>query len=390
MKNYVIVSLFCNPESENNNRVNSIRSALRGNIQIITSDFDHGTKTYYDKQKLDRSKAIYIHVPQYKRNIGIKRLYSHVIFAFRLRKVLNSLAADAVYCTMPSSTSAFVCGNYCKKKNIKFIIDVIDLWPDSLVPVSRIYSLLTPFLYIWKSITTSAYKRADIILGESKKYVAEAMRYNSIAVAKPLYLGIDKAMVNKLIENSDINIEKSDDEVWICYAGSLGYSYDFDSIFNALHFLNDKVKYHFWFVGDGVLRVKIESKIKNYNINATVTGYLAYGDLLKYLSMMDIAINIFKENTRVVHSYKFNDYVATNCFILNSLQGETAEMIEQYKIGLNFDFKEHTLDKVLLQCLKEWDYYKKWKVNNERLVNEVLDKGVIYSKIEELFFGLAF
>lgn len=197
MKNYVIVSLFCNPESENNNRVNSICSALRGNIQIITSDFDHGTKTYYDKQKLDRSKAIYIHVPQYKRNIGIKRLYSHVIFAFRLRKVLNSLVADAVYCTMPSSTSAFVCSNYCKKKNIKFIIDVIDLWPDSLVPVSRIYSLLTPFLCIWKSITISAYKRADIILGESKKYVAEAMRYNSIAVAKPLYLGIDKAMVNK-------------------------------------------------------------------------------------------------------------------------------------------------------------------------------------------------
>lgn len=111
---------------------------------------------------------------------------------------------------------------------------------------------------------------------------------------------------------------------------------------------------------------------------------MKYGDLLKYLSCCDIAVNIFRDNTKVVHSYKFNDYAAANCFILNSLPGETADMIDRYKVGLNFDFKDNTLDKVLLQCSEHWADYKEWKRNNKRLVDELLDKDIIYSKLEDI------
>lgn len=171
---------------------------------------------------------------------------------------------------------------------------------------------------------------------------------------------------------------------WIGYAGSLGMSYDFESLIKGVAVLNGKYQYKLFFIGDGVCRAKVENLINQYSVNAEITGFLKYGDLLKYLSYCDIAVNIFRDKTKVVHSYKFNDYVATNCFILNSLLGETADMVDRYKVGLNFDFKDNTFDKVLLQCLEFWDEYREWKLNNERLVDELLDKEAIYSQIETI------
>ena len=190
--------------------------------------------------------------------------------------------------------------------------------------------------------------------------------------------------MKKLVAESKLTLNKSNEERWIGYAGSLGMSYDFESLIKGVAVLNGKYQYKLFFIGDGVCRAKVENLINQYSVNAEITVFLKYGDLLKYLSYCDIAVNIFRDKTKVVHSYKFNDYVATNCFILNSLLGETADMVDRYKVGLNFDFKDNTFDKVLLQCLEFWDEYREWKLNNERLVDELLDKEAIYSQIETI------
>ena len=327
-------------------------------------------------------------VPSYMKNLSLKRIYSHIIFAYHLKKFLDSLQQIplTIYCAMPTSTAAYVCGKYCKKHKVRFVVDVIDLWPDSLLPivVGIKGQLLKYFIYPWKYITVQAYKMADVILGESKQYADEAALYNNKASIYPLYLGVDRNEVNKLITNSTLALNRSNDEIWIGYAGSLGTSYDFETLVKGVASLNGKYQYKLFFIGDGVCRAKVENLINQYSVNAEITGFLKYGDLLKYLSYCDIAVNIFRDKTKVVHSYKFNDYVATNCFILNSLLGETADMVDRYKVGLNFDFKDNTFDKVLLQCLEFWDDYREWKLNNERLVDELLDKEAIYSQIETI------
>ncbi|WP_241217644.1 hypothetical protein [Bacteroides gallinarum] len=266
------------------------------------------------------------------------------------------------------------------------MIDVIDLWPDSLMPIvgGMKGRLLKYVVFPWKCITVRAYKMADAILGESVRYANEAALYNEKALVHPLYLGVDKRMVEKLIAESELVLDKPAGELWIGYAGSLGTSYDFETLIKGVAALNGKYRYKLLFIGDGVCRAEIENLIDKYSVKAEITGFLKYGDLLKYLSCCDIAVNIFRDNTKVVHSYKFNDYAAANCFILNSLPGETADMIDRYKVGLNFDFKDNTLDKVLLQCSEHWADYKEWKRNNKRLVDELLDKDIIYSKLEDI------
>lgn len=384
MNKVLIVSFF--GDESGNNRQNNILYRQHENMVLITSDFNHQKKRY--KTKSEMEKSLCIHVPSYKKNLSIKRLYSHIVFACRLRIFLKFLQEipSTIYCAMPTSTAAYVCGKYCKRHGVKFVIDVIDLWPDSLIPavggIKR--ELLKCLIFPWKFVTVQTYKMADVILGESKQYASEAAFYNHKAPIYPLYLGVDKKEVKKLVAESELILNKPNKERWIGYAGSLGTSYDFESLIKGAAVLNGIYKYKLFFIGDGVCRAKIENLINQYSVNAEITGFLHYGDLLKYLSNCDIAVNIFRDNTKVVHSYKFNDYVATNCFILNSLPGETADMIDRYKVGLNFDFKDNTFDKVLLHCLEFWNDYKEWKLNNERLVDELLDKEVIYSQIKTI------
>lgn len=381
----IIVSLF-DEINLRNSRLSSIyKYSSECDLKIITSDFNHSLKTpkLYQKSELIE----YLHVPAYKNSLSIRRLYSHLIFAFRLNKYLSRLAYKpaTLYCAMPTSTAAYVCGKYCKKHNIHFVIDVVDLWPDSLIPILKGGKLcLHVLLYLWKFITIQAYKSANVILGESKKYVEVAHEYNSSAPIFPLYLGIDKEMIQSLISQSNIQLNKPSNEIWICYGGSLGASYDFETLIKGVSSLNGKYEYKLLFIGDGVKRPLVEKQISQYNVNAIITGFIEYDDYLKYLSCCDIAINIFRANTKVVHSYKFNDYVATNCFILNSLEGETADMITQYEVGLNFDFERDTLDRVLTKTFENWTVYKDWRNNNVKLIADILDKDIIYSQIKSI------
>lgn len=388
-KRIIAISVFgSSMEKDDNARITNVVKSLEvknNDVRYVTTDFIHSQKEYREI-KVNTKNRCYIHVPSYKKNLSLKRIFSHIVFAVKLKIYLEKLPEipNVIYCAMPTSTAAYVAGKYCKKHGVKFVIDVIDLWPDSLLPLTTYKKFLSFITLPWKWVTIQAYKMADIILGESKEYAFEAAKYNPSVPVYPFYLGVDTDKVQAAIDNNVLKIKKPESEIWIAYGGSLGTSYDFETLIKSVSVLNGKYAYKLWFIGDGVVRKNIEDMSRKYHVNIEITGFLPYDRLLSYLSYCDIAVNIFRENTKVVHSYKFNDYVATNCFILNSLEGETAEMIDKYQIGLNFDFKENSLDKVLLDCVSNWDKYKYWKNNNTRLISEVLDKRKIYSRINEI------
>ena len=386
MDTILLVSAFTNIVVRNN-RTRTILDHLNGEGKVITTDYNHAQKRYYKAGEAENEKQVLLHVPSYSNNISIKRIWSHLVFAYRVSKYLNALSdkPSTIYCTMPTSSSAYVCAKYCKKHGIKFIIDVIDLWPVSLLPLVKGKSIIKALLYPWTYLTRYAYKAADVIVGESVKYANEAKRLNRSAKVYPIYLGVDTSVTNKIKETPIVHLEKPSDEIWIAYAGALGVSYDFNTLLDAVKGIHDKYKYKLWFVGDGVKHDEIEAYIKQNDLNAEITGFLTYEQLLSYLSYCDLAVNVFRNNTKVVYSYKFNDYVAMDCFVLNSLKGETADMIDGYQIGRNFNFSDQPLSTILDDTLSNWNIYSQRKSNCQRLVSEKLDKEKIYSVVKEFF-----
>jgi len=373
-------------ERTNERGASFVRAFKKCGYQVthVSTDFDHAQKAYVDLPLEENVEGVYVkrlHVMAYVKNLSYKRILSHLQFAYKLRKFLNSLdeKPDYIYCVTPTSTSAYVAGKYCKKYGIKFIIDLIDIWPDSLMPLYKT-KLIEIATAPWSYITHSAYKMADFICGESIKYANHAHQYNLSVPWYPVYLGVNKGKTQLLIAESKVLVPEKKCPIRLCYGGDLGNSYGFDAILESLSYIHEKgVSYEMYFVGGGDRQEYIQKYSDEHNLNVLITGKIPYCDYLKYLSTCDVAFNAFGPNTKVVHSYKFNDYIATHNFVLSNLKGETAEMVDKYRIGKNYD--DDKLGEILFDVCQNWFKYNKWRDNINAFVEDVLDADLIYPRV---------
>ena len=388
MRHIITIAAFGFDVRENTNeRGASFVRAFRDEgykVTHISTDFDHAQKAYISMplvETVDGVDVVRLHVDKYVKNLSIERICSHLQFAYKLKQYLNSLSEkpDYIYCVTPTSTSAYVAGKYCKKHHIPFIVDLIDVWPDSLLPIIK-SRLINIVLFPWYYISHKAYRMADYICGESIKYATHAHTFNPSAPWSFVYLGVNRSKIKRLIDSSNVEVPEKKATIRICYGGDLGNSYGFDGILNALCYIQEKgIEYEMYFVGGGEKHEYIQNYVKVHKLNVFITGKLPYCDYLKYLSTCDIAFNAFARNTKVVHSYKFNDYMATNNIVLSNLKGETADMIDKYHIGMNYT--EEKSGEVLYEICSKWEQYSSYKDNISHFVDEVLDSDKIYPKV---------
>lgn len=392
--NICIVALysFLNDSYELKGRLGGIISAFgleKHSFTIITTDFNHRKKCHRNNPpaSINGVNCVYIPVNKYTRNLSFKRIYSHLQFAKGVKQYLKDTTTkfDLIYNFVPSSAAVLACRDYKQKVGSKVVIDVLDLWPDSLLPIIPIKWVTKFLLYPWYKLTYNSYKLADYISAESLEYAKVAHSINPNVPWSYTYLGVDSTEVSKLIASSNISIDKSEDTIRLCYGGNLGNSYDFNAIIDALILLQQKnIKYKMYFVGGGDKYNYLKEQIDTHKLNAEITGFVSYADYLKYLSECDIAFNSFRSNTKVIHSYKFNDYCATNLFIMNSLAGETSDVINTYKIGINYN---NNLPDTLLDICQNWyGKYEYWKQNNKKCVNDLLESTKIYNTLCEKIY----
>ena len=383
-----MVSAFYNEKSDNA-RISTVYNLLKekgAEIELITADYNHRTKEKHN-QKKKYSDITFLLVPEYKLNISFQRLYSHFIFAIRLYIYLKKLTylPCKIYCHVPTVSSGVVCYLYCRKKKLPFVVDVIDLWPESFLVLSRYKKLFQWLTYPWKKLAEKVYSSADYLFTGSVRYAQYIQKFNKKTKAIPVYLGTDVQRFKSLVASSSMEIKKPENQKWICFGGMLGNSYNFNIILESFKKLTDQGQYDIKliFIGDGQENASITSFKNKYGLNIDITGFLNYADYLKYLSYADIAINSFKENTRVAFSYKFNDYVTAGIPVLNNVKGEMAALITRYNIGRNFDHSVSSLYDKLDELLGNPRLLPEMRKNATFVATTVLDKKIVYREMLE-------
>lgn len=385
-KKIIIVSLFYYEKSDNI-RISTVYNLLKernADVELITTDFNHRTKNKHD-QSLHPKDITFLKVPGYKKNLSIGRLFSHFVFALRLSSYLKQLRYQPakVYCIVPTISSGWVCSRYCRRNGIPFIADVIDLWPESLVVLSRRKKLLQFLTFPMKWMAQKVYRSADFLYAGSEDYAKHTGKFNTKTKAVPVYLGTDVARFQKLASSGTIEVQKPENQRWICFGGMLGNSYDIEIILEGFRQLIERgtKNVKLIFIGDGQERNRIMLFKEQTNLDIEITGFLKYADYLKYLSYADIAINSFKKGTRVAYSYKFNDYVSAGIPVVNNVKGEMWEMVEQYNFGRNFLHNANSLADCLQEMLDTPEFLTEMRKNTTFVATKVLDKKVVYEKM---------
>ncbi|EOU1918144.1 glycosyltransferase WbuB [Clostridium perfringens] len=352
-------------------------------VELVTTDFSHRTKEKREKiyENL-KYKLTYVEELGYKKNVSIKRFFSHYIFARNLREyLLKRKKPDIIYCSIPSIDAAYYVTKYAKKNNIKLIIDIQDLWPEAFKMVLNIPIISDIIFYPMNKKANFVYKNADEIIGVSETYVNRALKVNKkVEKGLSVFLGTDLNYFDSLIKSS-----KKYNNFTIVYVGTLGHSYNIKLIIDALEQvrLKHNKNINFLIMGDGPLKNEFQSYSKNKNLQIEFTGRLKYEDMVSRLKKCHLAVNPIIDGSAGSIINKVGDYAAAGLPVINTQDcKEYKRLIEKYNIGFSFLNNDIAgISDKIFELYNDYNLIEKLGDNNRKLAIDLFDRGKTYKNI---------
>jgi hypothetical protein len=320
-------------------------------VTILTSDFDHIKKIYIDKQSGD---CTYIHVPSYKKNISPQRIMSHFVFGKKVSRYLEKLKPDLIYLLLPPNNTADYCLNYkLKNPDCRYILDIIDLWPESM-PLGKLKNIF--LCKIWAEYRNKSLKKADFIFTECEMYQQVLKAYiRDAAVAETLYLfkeqtESERRSVEKIIA-SCCGTEKTAHagRIILGYVGSINNIIDIDGIAAVTAAISDAgFAVEFRVIGEGENKDSFIEALKIKGADVKYYGAVYEEDRkIEILTACDFGINMMKSGVTVGLSIKSIDYFSYGLPIINNIKGDTWKLVESMNIGINYDgYPEHIVENI--------------------------------------------
>jgi len=356
----VIVTCF----QSNEERVSFIAQAFKQKgyeTRLFTTDFLHKTK----KQRSITPNGFEI-IPtiKYKKNISFLRLWSHYRFSNKAFLLIEEYKPDIIWIEAPCNSLIKKANQYKKKyPNVKIIIDMIDMWPESL-PVKN--KNLLP-LKLWKSIRTNNINCADIVVSECNLYIKTLSKEYKKDI-KVLYWSKQLE-----IENTKLNLPK--DKLALCYIGSINNIIDIDFICNLVQNADCKCELHV--IGTGEKKDELIAKAE------MICDVFDYGETYDKQEKMQIAakchagLNVYKEGLYIGLTVKSLDYMQLGLPLINSINGDTNELVTKYDIGINVDRNSKLVLSDLVALRKKYNRIQQVFIEN-------FSKDVFVNKCEDI------
>lgn len=243
-------------------------------VTIVASSFNH--KGRYETRQwrgethqieiIDGIRFVWVRTPPYSGNT-VARIRNMISFAntvLRLPHHALGLSPDVVYASSPHLFAALSAQRLALRYKVPFVLEIRDLWPESLVALGDI-SRLHPFIILLGGIERYLYRKADHIITllplAGEHIVAKGGRPEKITWISN---GIDLAMLGEppgLRQNSEF--------VGI-YAGTHGLANGLDLLLDAAAILQADGSGHkvlFRLIGDGPLKASLVEKAKNMGLH---------------------------------------------------------------------------------------------------------------------------
>ena len=294
-------------------------------VKVLASDFLHTEKK---KRTVDKENYISVKTVPYRKNISFSRIYSHYDFSRKCKKILDKMSFDILYLVVPPNFQSTLAKKYKKVKNVKVIMDIIDLWPESF-PSTRTERF--PFT-LWKKIRDRNLKLADYIIVECELYIKKLNKYLKNKDNKIIYWAHKKN--NSYVAPDFTALEKNG--LRLLYLGSINNIIDIPKIAGIINELSEKRKVYLDIIGGGEKKNELIEAAKN--AGATVADHGKIYDFAAKQKIIDschYGINIMKETVCIGLSMKSIDYLEGSLPLINNLSEDIGRIIKDYNCGVN-------------------------------------------------------
>lgn len=304
-------------------------------VTLVTSAFCHPQKQPRDRNSEAIAnlpfKLVLIDEPGYRSNVSFARFWSHRIFHQNFKRwLVNALeqepAFDVIYSAFPLISTNLTLGALKPQSTYKLIIDVQDIWPDSIFSAIPFLKAADFLISPLRAKAHRAYRYADGLVAVSKTYLDVALSHCPQTPSQVAYLGSDYALIESIAPKP-----LSSKAVKLFYLGTLSHSYDMETVirgFSQMSVQAGDVELHI--LGDGPDREKLEALCVSSSTHPVIFhGYLPYEDMVAFAKSCDIAINPIVGSATQSITNKLSDYIALGHPILSSQRNwEAMELIK--------------------------------------------------------------
>lgn len=364
-------------------------------VDLITTTFQHWEKAQRNLDEIKKENykfnLKFIYEPGYKKNIDFRRIRSHRIAAKNLRQLLEKEGDyDLIYCEIPPNDVALAAAEYAKAKDIPFVPDVNDLWPEAMRMVLDMPVISNILFYPILRDAEKVYSLVAGIIGTSDEYRDRPLKNQKLDVPKKtVYVGNEIAEFDAGVAEYGPQISKDEEEFWVSYAGTIGTSYDIKTMVLAgKELLNrGKNQIKIKILGGGPLKEELETLAKEQKcINVEFVGYAPYPKMAAYLAKSDILVNSFVKKAPQSIVTKIGDYLAAGKPMINTcMSPEFRNKVEHDGFGINIMPEDVNVLADAIEKLYEDEAGRTEMGKRARTIaEEQFDRPQSYKKIIEL------
>ncbi|MFB3170011.1 glycosyltransferase family 4 protein [Neobacillus sp. 179-C4.2 HS] len=342
MKRVLIISQHFYPEiGSHANRIKHLYMQLKKenyDVKIFTSEPSYPNKKIYEDEEFwdeeslncekDNIVRIGINNRKYSNSI-LNRLfyYLEVALKFLFLIIKDKQRYDYIFVTSPPIFTGFV-GLFAKYRyNSKFILDIRDLWPESLKGVGVFnYPLI---LNLFGALEKILYKKSDKIVINSLGFEEYIQKKAKISKSKILFIP------NGAVKEEIASINRQENKTpKIIYAGNLGLAQNTELI-NKLVPLLEQQGINLTIIGYGVNKNELFKSIKQYR-NVTIIKPLTRKECFKIITEHDLGLVTLKDKEvfKTVLPGKIIDYMTCGVPIVGVIDGYAKEIVEKERVGI--------------------------------------------------------
>jgi len=286
----------------------------------------------------------------YKKNISIRRFVDHFFVAKKFMAEANKMPKpDIIIAALPDYRIAYKAYMYAKKNNIPFVLDLRDRWPWDFLSFFPRYFKWVARLVLFRDfkMATELIKNTDALVTMMKSWVAWACmppicRKDDAIKNKVFYLGANNLRGDPLhVKPQILNLIEKIKEKWVVlFIGAFNNSYwpkiAIEAATEIAKIDDKKGEKDIVFIlagdGDWMEELKVMSAVVP---NVYLTGYVNNEEIYALLKIAKVGLITANGCFEAVPNKLFT-YMSGGVPILSSLVGETNQLIDKEKIGINY------------------------------------------------------
>ena len=245
---------------------------------------------------------------------------------------------DVVIATSPQLLCGLAGAVAARLRHIPFILEVRDLWPESVVSVSAMREGWT--IRKLRDAAQWAYSQASSIVTVGPGYKAKLCELGVPASRITIIPnGVDLAQFDPGKEDTRLS---TSDRYRVGYVGTLGLAAGLNTVVDAAHILKSRGDSSIQWVlaGDGADRAALAKRTakKGVSTHVTFTGLLQKHEIPELLRGLDACLIHLRPEPlfETVIPSKFYEMAAMRRPVLMGVAGEAARLVEQAQCGAAF------------------------------------------------------